>query len=123
MSERGIAESLSDILEAIKRIQDYISGMNYQTFLNDLKTRDAVVRNLEVIGEAAKKINDEFREQNQGVPWKEMSGLRDKLIHHYFGVNFEIVWTIIHDELPGTQKNIEIILDGISQEAESSQQK
>jgi uncharacterized protein with HEPN domain len=123
MSERGITEYLSDILEAIKRIQDYISGMDYQTLLKDLKTRDAVIRNLEVIGEAAKNINDDFREQNPGVPWKEMSGLRDKLIHHYFGVNFEIVWTIIHDELPGTQENIEIILDEISQETESDQQK
>ena len=122
MSERGIVESLSDILGAITRIQDYISGMNYQTFLDDLKTRDAVTRNLEVIGEAAKNINDEFREQNAGVPWKEMSGLRDKLIHHYFGVNFEIVWTIIHDELPGTQKNIEIILNEISHQTESNQQ-
>jgi uncharacterized protein with HEPN domain len=123
MSERGIAESLSDIIEAIKRIQDYISGMNYQTFLKDLKTRDAVIRNLEVIGEAAKNINDEFREQNPGVPWKEMSGLRDKLIHHYFGVNFEIVWTIIRDELPGTQKNIQIILEEISRKTEPNQQK
>lgn len=121
MSERGITEHLSDILEAIKRIQDYISGMDYQTFLKDLKTRDAVIRNLEVIGEAAKNTNDDFREQNPGVPWKEMSGLRDKLIHHYFGVNFEIVWTIIHDELPGTQENIKIILDEISQETESDQ--
>ena len=115
MSERGIAESLSDILEAIKRAQDYISGMDYQTFLKDLKTRDAVIRNLEILGEAAKNINDDFRNQNPEVPWKEMSGLRDKLVHHYFGVNFEIVWTIIHDELPDTQKNIEMILDKISQ--------
>lgn len=119
MSERGIAESLSDILEAIKRIHDYISGMDYQTFLNDLKTRDAVIRNLEIIGEAAKNINDDFRKQNPEVPWKEMSGLRDKLIHHYFGVNFEIVWTIIHDELPTTQKNIDVILNRISRETGS----
>lgn len=62
MSERGITETLSDILEAIKRIQDYISDMDYQAFLRDLKTRDAVLRNLEIIGEASKNIKDDFRE-------------------------------------------------------------
>ena len=122
MSERGNVEFLSDALEAIKRINDYISGMDYKAFLEDLKTRDAVLRNLEVIGESSKNIKDDFRELYPNVPWKEMSGLRDKLIHHYFGVNFEIVWTIIHDELPGVKKNINTILNEISSEEEDNQE-
>ena len=114
MSERETKEFLSDILEAIIRIQDYIAGMDYQTFLADLKTRDAVIRNLEVIGEAAKNIDDGFREQYPVAPWKEMAGMRDKLIHHYFGINFEVVWTIIHDELQGVEKSIGSILGEIA---------
>ncbi|MCX6580934.1 MAG: DUF86 domain-containing protein [Candidatus Aminicenantes bacterium] len=114
MSERGIFESLSDILEAIKRIRDYILDMDYNSFLDDMKTRDAVVRNLEIIGEASKNIKDDFRNQYPDLPWKEMAGVRDKLIHHYFGINFEVVWTIIHEELPGVQENIDIILNTIS---------
>ncbi|HLP49192.1 MAG TPA: DUF86 domain-containing protein [Candidatus Kapabacteria bacterium] len=114
MSERGIFESLSDILEAIKRIRDYILDMDYNSFLDDMKTRDAVVRNLEIIGEASKNIKDDFRNQYPDVPWKEMAGVRDKLIHHYFGINFEVVWTIIHEELPAVQVNIDIILNTIS---------
>lgn len=113
MSERGITETLSDILEAIRRIQDYISDMDYHAFLRDLKTRDAVLRNLEVIGEASKNIKDDFREQYPEIPWKEMSGVRDKLIHHYFGINFEVVWEIVHDELLTVQKSINTILNKI----------
>jgi len=121
MSERGNVEFLSDALEAIKRIKDYISDMDYKAFLKDLKTRDAVLRNLEVIGESSKNIKDDFRELYPDVPWKEMSGLRDKLIHHYFGVNFEIVWTIIHDELPGVEKKIDTILNEISSEEDNQE--
>jgi uncharacterized protein with HEPN domain len=96
--------------------------MDYQAFLGDLKTRDAVIRNLEVIGEASKNIKDDFREQFQEVPWKEMSGVRDKLIHHYFGVNFEVVWTIIQDELPGLKNNLNTILKEESKKEEGKKE-
>ncbi len=110
MSERGFIESLSDILEAVKRIRIYTSGMDYETFMDDMKTRDAVVRNLEIIGEASKNVKNDFREKSPEVPWKEMAGMRDKLIHQYFGVNYEIVWTIIHEELPQVFDSINKIL-------------
>lgn len=116
MSERGPLEFLSDIIEAMRRINTYIAEMNYSEFLMDLKTRDAVIRNLEVIGEAAKSIKDDFRQRFPDVPWREMSGVRDKLIHHYFGVNFEIVWKIVRDELPGEAIKIHSILNEISPE-------
>lgn len=117
MSKRRNNEILSDILEAIRRIHDYTSGMDYQNFLKDLKTRDAVIRNLEIIGEASKSVPDEFKKQFQEIPWKEMCGVRDKLIHHYFGVNFEIVWSIISEELPEVRKNINNILNKIGNES------
>jgi uncharacterized protein with HEPN domain len=113
MSKREQIEFLSDIFESANRIRDYINGMAYEDFLRDLKTRDAVLRNLEVIGEAAKYIDDEHRVAYPEIPWKEMAGMRDKLIHHYFGVNFEIVWTIINDELPGVREKMEVILKEI----------
>ena len=66
----------------------------------DTKTQDAVIRNLEILGEAAKNLSDPLRSQYPGIPWKSMAGVRDRLIHHYFGVNLDIVWQIATIELP-----------------------
>lgn len=101
MSKRRVAELLEDIKEAAKRIANYIGGMDYQAFLEDLKTQDAVVRNVEIIGEAVKKLPKSFTSNYPGIPWKEMAGTRDKLIHDYFGVNYDILWNIAKSELPG----------------------
>ncbi len=100
MSERGNIELLSDIKEAIKRIALYIEKMDYERFLQDIKTQDAVVRNLEIIGEAAKNVSNGLRKEYPQIPWKELAGVRDRLIHHYFGVNYDIVWAIVREELP-----------------------
>ena len=99
MSERQDSELVADILEAISRISVYTANMNYDAFLTDTKTQDAVIRNLEIIGEAAKKISSPLRERNRDLPWRSMAGLRDRLIHDYFGVNVDIVWEIISKEL------------------------
>jgi len=100
MSERTDRDFVSDIQEAIRRIGDYTSGMRYETFLADTKTQDAVIRNLEIIGEAAKNLSEELRAKRPDIPWKGMSGIRDKLIHHYFGVNLDIIWQVVTNELP-----------------------
>lgn len=100
MSKRRIDELLEDIKEAAGRIGKYIRGMDYQAFLEDLKTQDAVVRNVEIIGEAVKKLPKAFTAKHAGIPWKEMAGTRDKLIHDYFGVNYDILWDIANNELP-----------------------
>ena len=100
MSNRTNTEFLSDIQEAVRRIKVYINGMTYEIFLTDTKTQDAVIRNLEVIGEAVKNLSMEFRDQYPNVPWKSIAGVRDRLIHHYFGVDLEIVWNIVMAELP-----------------------
>ncbi len=100
MSERAPETLLRDILEAIRRIGDYSRGMVYDQFVDDTRTQDAVIRNLEIIGEAAKKIPDDVKAQLEQIPWRRIAGTRDRLIHDYFGVNLEIVWIIIQDELP-----------------------
>ena len=100
MSERTDREFLSDIREAIQRISAYLAGVEYESFVKDTKTQDAVIRNLEILGEATKNLSEEFRTAHIGVPWKSMAGARDRLIHHYFGVNLDIVWQIVSTELP-----------------------
>ncbi len=106
MSKRGDIEFLIDIDEAIRRIEFYTQDTDYENFLEDIKTQDAVIRNLEIIGEAAKNITDELKEKHPQILWKDLAGIRDKLIHHYFGVNLEIVWTIIDEDLPQLRKEI-----------------
>ncbi len=110
MSERTDREFLSDIQEAIRRIGEYTAGMTYEAFLEDMKTQDAVIRNLEIIGEATKSLSKELRARHPHVPWKGMAGVRDRLIHHYFGVNLDIVWQIVTDELPEVALQLESIL-------------
>ena len=95
---------LDDILEAIDRIRRYTAGMDGNLFRSDLKTQDAVIRNLEIIGEAVRQIPDEVRQQSPAVEWRKISGLRDILIHQYFGIDLEIVWDIVSQKLDGLSR-------------------
>jgi uncharacterized protein with HEPN domain len=110
MSERADRDSLSDIQEAIRRIGAYTMAMDYRAFLADFRTQDAVIRNLEIVGEATKNLSVEMRDRFPEVPWKAMAGVRDRLIHHYFGVNLDIVWQIVAGELPQLALQIEEIM-------------
>ena len=110
MSKRTDREFLLDMQEAIRRITDYTEQMTYQAFLKDTRTQDAVVRNLEIIGEAAKKLTKDLRERHTAVPWRSMAAIRDRLIHHYFGVNLDIVWQIVVEELPKVATQLDRIL-------------
>jgi uncharacterized protein with HEPN domain len=78
--------------------------------MEDIKAQDAVVRNFEIIGEATKNLSVNIRKSHPKVPWKDLMGMRDKMIHHYFGINYEIVWTIAKEELAGLLPQIERIL-------------
>ena len=110
MSERDAKALLQDMLEAGRRILVYTGGQNYAAFKKDFKTQDAVLRNLEILGEAAKHIPDEVSAQYPDLPWREMAGTGDRLIHHYFGVNLDVVWGIVELELPGVVAELGVIL-------------
>lgn len=109
MSKRQDFELLCDIKEAVQRISTYIGELSYDEFIKDKKTQDAVVRSLEIIGEAAKNLSVELKKKRRDIPWSGLAGLRDRLIHQYFGVNFDIVWRIIKHELPELARQIEKI--------------
>ncbi len=110
MSKRGVKELLTDVREAILRIKEYTLNLNLKQFLKDIKTQDAVTRNFEIIGEAVKLLPDELKRKAESIPWNKIAGIRDRLIHQYFGVNFEIIWTIIQEDLSYLQKQIEELL-------------
>lgn len=95
MSKRGDRERLADMLQAIQRATTYVAGMSYEDFLGDIKTQDAAIRALEILGEASKDISGDLKTRFSEIPWKRIAGQRDKLIHNYFGVNLDIVWETI----------------------------
>jgi len=109
MSERSIKLYLADIQEAIKKIEAFTKGMTLTSFKKDAKTIDAVVRNIEVIGEAAKHMPSKIRLKHVEIPWKEIIGTRSKVIHEYFGVDTEILWKTITEDLPILKKQIKKI--------------
>ena len=108
--ERRDADYLEDILEAIQRILEYSQGMTWVEFLTDHRTQDATIRNIEVIGEATKNLSEDFRLHYYHVPWKDMANARDRLVHHYFGINNEIIWQIVQEDLPALLPQIQAIL-------------
>lgn len=111
MSKRRDRDYLTDIREALNRITTYTAQLNYKQFMNDIKTQDAVIRNLEVIGEATKNLSIRLRKKYKQIPWKDMSGVRDKMIHHYFGINYDIIWTIAKEEIRELLPQIENIIE------------
>ncbi len=107
---------LEDILSAMNSIADFITGMNFEKFFSDDKTSSAVIRKLEIIGEAAKGIPDNIRAQYPQIPWKEMAGMRDRLIHFYFGTDFDLVWKTVTDRIPAVKPLVENMLREIKPE-------
>jgi uncharacterized protein with HEPN domain len=96
---------LRHILEAIDRIRTYTTA-GHDLFRGDLKTQDAVVRNLQIIGEASKKVSAKTRAAQPDVPWREMMGMRDRIVHDYFGVSLDIVWDVVQNHLPPLREKI-----------------
>ena len=79
-------------------------GVDFDALINDIKTAKAIERSLEIIGEAAKNLSEKFKEETKEIPWREVVGLRDKIIHHYFDVDYKTIWDIIQNDLPELEK-------------------
>ena len=101
---------LEHISDCIKKIKEYTKDVDESTFLQNSLIQDVVIRNFEIIGEATKKLNEDFREKYPDIEWKKIAGMRDKLIHDYIGVDLWAVWGVIEKIIPNLDKQIEVIL-------------
>jgi uncharacterized protein with HEPN domain len=101
---------LRHILDAINRIEEYLQGVTEADFYNRYLIQDGVIRQIEIIGEATKQLSKETRENNSQIPWRDIAGMRDKLTHHYFGVDMEEVWLTAQEDLPTLKREVEMIL-------------
>ncbi|HOL21992.1 MAG TPA: DUF86 domain-containing protein [bacterium] len=110
MSKRTDREFLRDIQEAITRIEKYTFKMKFKEFLNDTKTQDAVIRNIEIIGEAVKNISANFKQNHKDIEWKLIAGMRDRIIHFYFGIKWDVVWDVVKNNIPEFKSKIEYML-------------
>ena len=112
MSKMPIEILLNDILQSIDRIMEYTSGMSLEDFSKDQKSIDAVARNLEIMGEAANRLPDEFKEIHSEIEWFKIIGLRHRIVHEYFGVDLEIIWQILQKDLTELRQSLSRISFG-----------
>ena len=113
MSERTYIDYLLDIAKELERIEEFVEGMSYEEFKKDVKTVYAVIRCFEIIGEAVKNIPEDVRNSYPQIPWKRIAGMRDKLIHAYFGVDYEILWETIKRRVPEIKPLILEVLEDL----------
>ena len=111
MKKRDYGDFVQDILDSINDVENFIDGMEFEDFINDKKTIYSVVRAIEIIGEAAKNVPEQIRTKYPDVPWKQMAGMRDKLIHEYFGVDLEILWETAKDDVPQLKTPISEVME------------
>ncbi len=106
---------IEDILDCIEKIDEFVGNMDFDEFFRDDKTRSAVVRKLEIIGEASKNVPKRIREKYKELPWSDMARMRDKITHDYFGINYKIVWNVIKERLPEIKPVIHKILEELEE--------
>ena len=97
---------LNDIFECIEKIEEYLKDFTLNDFEEDTKIQDAVLRRLEIIGEAVKKLPKDYKDKYPEIPWRDIAGTRDVLIHEYFGINFELIWKTIKEDLPALKEKV-----------------
>lgn len=114
MKKRDDTVYLNDMLDAIRQIEQYMRGLEFQAFSEDKMRQDAVVRRFQVIGEAARNISPEFQQAHPNVPWSEIIGMRHKVIHDYFEIDLETIWDTVYSDLPSLEEWIERTLAGES---------
>jgi uncharacterized protein with HEPN domain len=113
---------IEDIWEAIRKIRRYIEGMTDEEFKKDEKTADAVVRNLEIIGEATNRLPDDFKVQHPDIEWAQIVGLRHRIVHGYFGVDLDIVWHIIQRDLEVFEQALQRVRESLDREFPEAEQ-
>ncbi len=99
------------MLESIERIKRYVAGLSRQEFMEDDMVRDAVIRNIEIIGEAARNIPEEFASAHRDIPWRAMADMRNRVIHGYFSIDWDIVWEVIVSDIPDLEKRLRRLYD------------
>jgi uncharacterized protein with HEPN domain len=114
MSKREISLLIDDMFQCCLKIKKYADGSDFDSFINDDKTIDAIVRNIEVIGEASTQISPDFKLNYPFVEWNELKGIRNRIVHEYFGIDYEVIWNIIDEEIDVLIKNLEIIKNDLS---------
>ena len=114
--KREFEDYVADIVDAIEKIDEFTEDMNFHDFENDYKTVFAVIRALEVIGEAVKNIPNTAKEEYRRIPWGNIAGMRDKLIHEYFGVNIKVVWKTVKEDIPTIKSLFKEMLEKITDE-------
>jgi len=110
MSERHPKLLLEDILDSAAKILNYTESLSYHDFISDSKTIDAVVRNFEIIGEASNRLPEKFRDENNSIDWFRLRGFRNRIVHQYFGLDYEIIWNLKESHLKPLISEIENIL-------------
>ncbi len=113
MIKRTYEDYLRDIIDSIDDLASFTKDLNFEAFTKDKKTSNAVIRSIEVIGEASKKIPPSIKNKHPPIPWKKMSGMRDKMVHEYFGVDLEIVWKTVREDIPPLKPLIQEVLDSL----------
>ena len=110
MSKRNPELLVEDILESCHKIMDYTKDYSFEEFVEDHKTIDAVIRNFEIIGEAANRLPEDFKDLHQNIDWFRIRGFRNRLVHDYFGIDNSIVWQVKETYLPQLIKNLEKLI-------------
>ncbi|MBE9048413.1 DUF86 domain-containing protein [Pleurocapsales cyanobacterium LEGE 10410] len=111
MSKRKPDVYLQDILESISHIQRFLEGVSEDEFYKNVEKQDAVLRRLEIIGEAVKHLPDEIREDHPDIPWRQIAGMRDIIIHEYFGITLEMVWVVATEDILDLKTKVEQIIE------------